>query len=102
MAMDFFRQRTMGTLEATNRLYGHHAYDSSVAQKFIPTNLPEERDRLLKSKKEIEEIELNITEKNKNDPNMSLFKDNFIDVYYPGRPRKLEKCSLFNIVSNFK
>jgi len=92
----------MGTLEATNHLYGHHAYDSSVAQYFLPTNVPEERDRLLKTKEQIEEIEKNITDKNKNDPNMSVFLDNFIDVYYPQRPRKLEKISLFNMFSNFK
>jgi hypothetical protein len=101
-AMEFFRQRTMGTLEATNRLYGHHAYVSSVAQRWIPSNPPENRDRLFKPKKIIEEISESITEENKDDPYMSLFTDNFIDVYYPKRPKILENYSLFMVVSNFK
>ena len=56
LAMNLFRKRIMGTLEATNRLCGHPCYESSVAQQWLSCDPPENRARLLKSKIQLAEI----------------------------------------------
>lgn len=107
LAIDFFRKRTIGTLEATDRLYGHPSYQSSVDQQWLATDAPNDRVRLLKPKDKLEEI-ANEIQKSKNDnpvegniePN--IFKENFIDTYYPKRSKELDKYPLYMLFSNFQ
>lgn len=92
LALQFVFKRVMGTLEACDRLYGHHLYSCDLNIMFLNTNANESRTRCLKTLKELQA----------NNEDESAFRTNFVDDYYPNRPKVLENFSLFNLFSNFE
>jgi hypothetical protein len=88
------RQRELGLVEAAHRLLSLPLYDCSVNIEFLNTNPPDQRVKTLLPKTKLEKLE-------EDAPTNDLFSKNFIDDYYPNRPRALEDFCLFNIYSNF-
>lgn len=98
--MSFLRRRTMGTLEASDRLLHHHMFECDVKIPFISTDAPENRWRQLKTfkKGELEEFR----KENADVSDVGLYATNTIDDYYPKRPKQLAKMSLYQYLTNFE
>lgn len=95
VALQYLWRRKMGTLEACDRLYGHSLYEFDLNIQFLNTNSPDKRTKSLKTLKQIQdEMKFN--------SNPSPFRTNFVDDYYPNRPKDLENYSLFNLYCNYE
>ena len=87
--------RQCGAYEASDRLLGTHLYGKSASIRFVNTNEPHQRNRVLKPLKWLQELKEN--EANSEE----IFMNSFIDTYYPNRPDELEDTSLYDFMSNF-
>ena len=104
MANSFFNKRTTGVLELADRLYGHHLYECNVAQQFLSSDMARDRKRVLKPNIKLKEqaVQDEYNKEHNIETEVDIFLKNFIDSYYPNRPKELEKFSLYNIFSNFQ
>jgi len=81
-----------GAYEAADRLLGTHLYGKSESIRFVNTNLPQNRNRILMSFKELEEIK-------KNDPKSeNIYTNSYIDTYYPNRPNSMTQTNLYDFM----
>jgi len=84
--------RQCGAYEGADRLLGTHLYGKSESIRFVNTNLPQNRNRILKSFKEFEEIK-------KNDPTSeNIYTNSYIDTYYPNRPDSMKQTNLYDFM----
>lgn len=96
ICLDMLRKREMGMMEIVDNLMGHSLYRKNSACVFINTNSENERQRLLKSKTELEAAHA------QNQTDEKAYVDNWNDQFYPQRPAVLENHSLFNLRVYFK
>jgi len=86
--------RQCGAYEAADRLLGTHLYEKSESIRFVNTNLPQNRNCILKSLKELEEIK-------KNDPTSENINTNsYIDTHYPNRPDFMTQTNLYDFMKS--
>jgi ATP-dependent DNA helicase PIF1 len=87
--------RQCGAYEATDRLLGTRLYGKSANIRFCNTHEPHQRNRLLKTYAQLQEM-------HKTNPDSeSIYTDSYIDNYYPCRPDCLEQTSLFDFLSQY-
>lgn len=72
-------------------LMGHSLYEFDAAHTFVNTNEDSRRTRFLLPRKELAESATTVA-----------FKPNWLDHYYPSRPKELEHASLFNMMTYFE
>jgi ATP-dependent DNA helicase PIF1 len=84
--------RQCGAYEASDRLLGTHLYGKSESIRFINTNEPHQRNRILKPFKELKQLK-------ENEPDShDIYMCSYIDTYYPNRPDTLETTCLYDFM----
>ena len=91
MSVDLLNTVEMSSQEAAWFLLREPMYKSSVAVAYIPTVWPIDRERIRKTQKELEKLQLDATD---------FWKDNWFDKYEK-RPENLEDVTLAQFVSKY-
>lgn len=91
--MQLMKKRELGLIEACDRLFGHSLFNFDFNCMFLSTDKYDKRIRSLKPKYQIELLKLEGDQ---------IFRENFLDHYYPKRSKELQNFSLFNIFINFE
>ena len=91
-ALQTTANREIGALEAADTLLGYKIYEIDSSTKIRWLNVKMNRNRRLKSYRQVKELPENSTD---------IFCPNFIDTHYPNRPNELEALSLHEFAKNY-
>ena len=89
-ALKLFKSRECGIYEACDKLLGIKMHEFSRQVFWVNTDVKNERSRLLKSRKEVENLP---------DESEQIYHTNLLDDYYPNRPEEHDEMSLFYFAS---
>lgn len=87
--------RQCGAYEAADRLMGTRLFGKSESIRFVNTNPPDQRNRILKPYKEL--AEMKSVEPDRED----IYTNSYLDDYYPNRPDELDAVSLYEFMKWF-
>jgi hypothetical protein len=93
LALQTFKNRLVGSMEASLRCLGYDYYETSQKVKWLNSYEKQKRNRRIKNENELKKLNLESKE---------LFLNNIIDCYYPNRPDLYINTCLYDFASCFE